>query len=435
MEDVIAVSCGEDSTGVIKTDGSLWMWGSVDGGKLGNGGKYDSTINGGQYQVKPTKIMSNALAVSCGANNTAAILKDGSLWVWGDNTYGQVGTGSKGHDITVPTKIMDNVVTVSLGGNHTAAIKTDGSLWVWGSNVKGQIGNGGTGNDEFYYSNQLEYNQTTPERIMTQVASVSCGLQYTVAVKKDGTVWAWGDNTYGELGNGTTTNASSPLKIMSSGSAVAARGATAVVKTDGSLWMWGNNRWGQLGNGGTGNAGIPPVEVYQTVPVKVMSNMAVTKPATVAGFTDVYESDYYADAVIWAKEKYVTTGTTATTFSPKDTVIRADAITFLWRAYGSPNPTYTKSKFTDVTDKNAYYYKAVLWATEKGITNGEGNNKFGVRDTLTYDQMLAFLCRAAGGRASGTKWSAQALNWAKDQGLTDGLSFTATNSCPRADTI
>lgn len=158
---------------------------------------------------------------------------------------------------------------------------------------------------------------------------------------------------------------------------------------------------------------------------------------TVAGFSDVRSTDYYADAVAWAKEAGVTAGTNAdgTVFSPKATVTRAEAMTFLWRAAGKPEPKSTESPFTDVTDPSAYYYKAVLWAAEQGITNGTGGTDFGLNGTLAYDQILTFLCRAAGENADGSDWSAVAVNWAAQNGLTDGLSFSPKADCPRADVV
>lgn len=161
-----------------------------------------------------------------------------------------------------------------------------------------------------------------------------------------------------------------------------------------------------------------------------------TKPVpTVAGFSDVYVNDYYADAVVWAKDTGVTGGTSATTFSPSATVTRAQAMTFLWRAAGSPQPTSGASPFTDVTDTNAYYYNAVLWAAEQGITGGVSATTFGVNSPVAYDQILAFLARTAGDTAAGSDWSAAAVNWAAANGLTDGLDFGAKDSCPRSDVI
>lgn len=152
-------------------------------------------------------------------------------------------------------------------------------------------------------------------------------------------------------------------------------------------------------------------------------------------FEDLYSNTYYYDAVAWALENNVTTGTSATTFSPTASVTRAQAATFLWRAAGMPEPTSSVSPFTDVTDPSAYYYKAILWATEQGIVGGVGNGRFSVDGTLTYAQILAMVCRADGGDASGNDWSATALQWADENGLTDGLEITADKNCPRANVV
>ena len=155
----------------------------------------------------------------------------------------------------------------------------------------------------------------------------------------------------------------------------------------------------------------------------------------VAGFSDVRTANYYADAVKWAVNKNITNGTSATTFSPANTVTRAEAVTFLWRAAGCTEPSSTVSTFIDVTDTSAYYYKAILWATENGIINGVGDGKFDPQGTLSYDHILAMLCRASGNDASGSNWSAAAVNWAAENGLTDGLNFTAKANCPRSDVV
>ena len=155
----------------------------------------------------------------------------------------------------------------------------------------------------------------------------------------------------------------------------------------------------------------------------------------VAGFTDVTTGDYYADAVQWAVNQKVTTGTGANTFSPANSVTRAEAVTFLWRAAGSPAPASSVSPFTDVTDPSAYYYHAVLWAAEQGITGGVGGGMFDLSSSLSYDQIFTFLCRAAGESATGDDWSAAAVNWAQSSGLTEGLNFSAKANCPRADVV
>ena len=156
---------------------------------------------------------------------------------------------------------------------------------------------------------------------------------------------------------------------------------------------------------------------------------------TGAAFTDVPADAYYAEAVAWAVEQGVTTGTTTTTFSPADTVTRSQAVTFLWRAAGEPAPKGSASPFRDVQDSGAYYYKAVLWAAEQGITIGVGDGYYGTEETLSYEQILTFLCRAAGADASGDDWSDKAQAWAAAQGITAGLSFVDTAGCPRSDVV
>ena len=494
---------------VIKSDGSLWMWGCDSYGQLGvgQGAKY---ADGGAMKTHicevPVKVMDNVRTVSLGYSHSAAIKTDNSLWMWGDNTHGELGIGITGNALsssfnpiqTIPVKVMDNVSAVSCGSSYTAAIKGDGSLWVWGTNGQSGylLGNGGVGNEtvspDSSYSVQT---QTIPMKIMDDVSAVCCGQYSAAAIKKDGSLWMWGRNREGQLGTGSTRDSNIPVKVMDDVAAVSC-GAdnTAVIKADGSLWVWGSNEHGQLGNGGEGDQtqqrGIHNMVTCQSVPVKIMDDVcavscgsgnftaaiktdgslwtwgidsygqlgngsagSVSVPAkvmegislstsatvptspTVAGFSDVHESDYFADAVVWAKETGVTGGTSATTFSPNNTVTRADAMTFLWRGAGSPEPESLVSPFSDVTDAGAYYYKAVLWASENGITSGVSATDFGIKNTLSYDQILAFLFRAAGETDVGSDWSAAAVNWAAENGLTAGLTFTAKGNCPRSDVI
>lgn len=454
LDNVAAVSCGGYHAAAIKTDGILWMWGANYHGQLGIGTLTDSNV--------PVKVMDNVLAVSCGGNHTAVIKTDGTLWMFGCNNTSQLGdgwgmdtTGKSGFQCrTSPVKVLDDVVAVSCGWNNTAAIKSDGSLWIWGINGDGQLGNGGTGNEKYYGSEAI---QTVPTKIMDDVASVSVGWQHAAAIKTDGSLWTWGENRYGQLGNGGTGNEldgapannpeetwfyqTTPVKVMDDVAAVnCAYTHTVAVKTDGSVWAWGENVYDQQGNKAWNVRKELPkgsVGIYQTVPLKIMDHASIpTKPIpTVAGFSDVYANDYYADAVVWAKDTGVTGGTSATTFSPSATVTRAQAMTFLWRAAGSPQPTSEVSPFADVTDTTAYYYNAVLWAAEQGITGGVSATTFGVNSPVAYDQILAFLARTAGDTAAGSDWSAAALDWAEENGLTDGLTFSAKSACPRSDVI
>ena len=166
----------------------------------------------------------------------------------------------------------------------------------------------------------------------------------------------------------------------------------------------------------------------------LMGNLPVWAADT-SKFSDVPAGSYYAQAVSWAVEEGVTAGTSDRTFSPGSAVTRAQAMTFLWRAAGSPEPASTASPFADVDTPELYYYKPVLWAVENGITSGVSDTRFGAEVTLAYDQIFTFLCKAAGDTLQGSDWSAGAVSWAREQGLTDALSFTAKGACPRGDVI
>jgi len=188
------VSAGGANTMAIKTDSSLWAWGSVGYGNIGDGNA--------SGRLSPVKIMDDVSAVSAGSYHSMAVKTDGTLWVWGWNYYGQIGSGT-GKDNHLPVKIMDNVSTVAAGGWHfSLAVKTDGSLWAWGSNEYGQLGNGTT------------EDKGTPIKIMDNVNAVFTGTYHAMAIKTDGSLWAWGSNDIYQLGDGTTIDKYVPVKVM-----------------------------------------------------------------------------------------------------------------------------------------------------------------------------------------------------------------------------
>ncbi|MBR1473183.1 MAG: S-layer homology domain-containing protein [Paludibacteraceae bacterium] len=164
-------------------------------------------------------------------------------------------------------------------------------------------------------------------------------------------------------------------------------------------------------------------------------------------FVDVPENSYYAKAVDWAVEKGITNGVDENHFAPDATCTRAQAVTFLWRALGCPEPTATKSEFTDVTDANAFYYKAVLWATENGVTNGIGDGSFGVNGIVNRAQMVTFMARAMNGKATTAEsfadvpegaYFADAAAWAKENGISNGIGdnkFGSNENCARAQIV
>ena len=234
------LAAGEGSTLALKDDGSLWAWGCNLYGEVGDGTTTQRPF--------PTPVGSSAdwVAASSGFNNSYAIAEDGSLWSWGDNYSGQLGDGT--NSTTTPRMTPLKVGTdtdwaaVSGGSAYVLAVKTGGSLWSWGDNWSGQLGDGTT-TDSY-----------VPKRIGTATdwVAVSAGASHSLALKSDGSLWAWGDNTRGDLGDGTTTQRVSPIQVGTGTDWVAVSAGNAfsvALKSDGSLWAWGDNARGQLGLG------------------------------------------------------------------------------------------------------------------------------------------------------------------------------------------
>ena len=153
-------------------------------------------------------------------------------------------------------------------------------------------------------------------------------------------------------------------------------------------------------------------------------------------FRDVSPSDYYYDAVLWAykAEPQVTNGIDDTHFGPANTVTRGQAVTFLWRAMGCPEPSSSVNPFEDVTE-GKYFYKAVLWAVEKGITNGTDDAHFTPNQTCSTAHIITFLYRTLGIGTNG--WYKEAEEWARGAGLLDGLNVSVAPGvdCPRSDVV
>ena len=192
-----------------------------------------------------------------------ALKSDGTVRTWGMNLYGQLGIGITGSYRTTPvqTSGITNVTAITGGYNHSVALKGDGTVWTWGANSSGQLGDGTT------------TSRNTPVQVagLSNVTAIASGGYYTLALKSDGTVWAWGNNSFGQLGDGTTTLRRTPVQVAGL-SNVAAIGAgfqhTIAIKDDGTVWTWGRNDYGQLGLGTTDMSahktpaqvtGIPPM--------------------------------------------------------------------------------------------------------------------------------------------------------------------------------
>lgn len=361
LSSVRALSAGENHMAVIKSDGSLWCWGDNKYGQMGNGtgnfinvpvdvsdvSKITKVVTGLRHVVAldedgnlwgwgdssslqlidsfdsdtvdfPRKIESESLVadIVAGSGRTGVIRQDGSVILYatkgfsdnqikpleieffkdykkieigdkhivgiadnqkvyssGDSYWGQLGNGSQTHhnnfgdNFTVSVEVSDleGIIDISAGKDHTIALKEDGTVWGWGVNLNGELGNGVTTHISLVPTQVLE---------VEDIVAISSGMYHVLALKKDGTVWAWGRNSSGQLGNGTTASGvRTPVQVKDLDNVVAVmagKSHSMAIKADGSVWVWGDNTFGQLGDGTNENK-LVPVENEKLKGAKLIS--------------------------------------------------------------------------------------------------------------------------------------------------------------------
>ncbi|MDP2160810.1 MAG: T9SS type A sorting domain-containing protein [Flavobacterium sp.] len=245
FDNFISIASGLNTTAAIKSNGTLWAWGWNEYGVLGNGTTISSQI---PVQVGTDN---NWQSVSIGANHISAIKTDGSLWAWGRSITGSIGNNVSGNQ-TTPLRIgtANNWLKVYSGYDSNLAIKTDGTLWAWGWNSYGQLGDGTT------------TNRVAPVQIGNDNDWVEISITtHSMAIKSNGTLWAWGFNNFGKLGIGSSLNqVSVPTQLGTDSNwlkSITGFEHTIALKVDGTLWAWGRNNNGQLGDGTIINKSTP----------------------------------------------------------------------------------------------------------------------------------------------------------------------------------
>ncbi len=238
------VSAAAGDTCATKTDGTLWCWGNNSQGQIGIG-----SIVTPQKSPVQVGVATTWATVEVGDQHACATKSDGTLWCWGNNADYQVGIGNNVTPQMSPIQVgvATTWASVSAGSSHTCGTQTDGTLWCWGRNNNGQAGVGNYATRQF-----------TPAQVgvATTWATVGAGSAFTCATRTGGgTLWCWGVNTNGQLGAGNTTQTNVPGQVgaLSTWAAVGAGGLghTCAPKADGTLWCWGQNTYGQLGDGAT----------------------------------------------------------------------------------------------------------------------------------------------------------------------------------------
>ncbi len=232
----ISVAAGSSHALGVKSDGTLWSWGYNLIGQLGLGNNTNSN--------RPVRVgaLNDWAAVSAGDAHSMAIKKNGTLWVWGDNSNGQLANGTFTGNSNTPQQVgsANNWVKADAGNSYCMALKSDGTLWGWGSNVNGYLGDG------------TNTGRSTPVQAGTDTdwKEISAGLNHTLGLKTNGKLWAWGLGSVGQLGGATPGNSPNQVGLESNwGSICAGEYNSLALKTTGTLWGWGWNQWGELGLG------------------------------------------------------------------------------------------------------------------------------------------------------------------------------------------
>ncbi len=248
-----SIDTGTDHTCGIRSDGTAWCWGGNGSGRLGIGVDYF------WMNTSPVPVQVGASAdwvqISAGTAHTCGLRSNGTAWCWGYNGTGVLGTGNRLGSL-VPLQVSGgatNWSTIHAAREHTCATRTDGTVWCWGANGRSQLGNGTTA-----------IRSVVPVEVSggaTNWSKLSTGGYRSCATRSDGTAWCWGDNHSGQFGDGTNNNSNVPVQVAGSNTdwSTIDTGAssTCATKTDGTGWCWGDNSFGQNGDGTNNNSNVP----------------------------------------------------------------------------------------------------------------------------------------------------------------------------------
>ena len=257
----VSVAAGSTHSLALAADGSVWAWGHNKSGQLGDGSKTDRST------PRRVRAIQGARAVAAGSGFSLALEADGSVWAWGNNASGQLGDGNAPIDHASPAQVYglgpgSTVTAIAAGTSFGLVLKRDGTVLGWGNGVSGQLGDGST------------TKRSAPTPVVglgsnSSVVQIAGGGSFAMALKRDGSVWSWGNNASGQLGDGTAPvdhRAPVPVERLGAGSGVVQIGAgnsyEMALKSDGTIVAWGNNKSGQLGDG------TAPTDHHTPVPVK-----------------------------------------------------------------------------------------------------------------------------------------------------------------------
>ncbi len=288
LTSITAIMGGEHDNYAIKSDGTLWAWGANFTGQLGNG-----TFTNSVVPVQVSGLISVTALGGRGYHNLA-VTSDGKVWDWGWNGKGQLGNNYAGStcpgglygkcsDVPVEVIGVTNPLTVTGGGFFSLALMPDHTLRAWGANERGELGDGSTTQRAV---------PVTVSAILSNVVQVSAGWFHAVALTSDGKVWTWGDNGSGAIGNGVTSTVgvSVPVQVPGLSNVIGVSGGdgfTGILKGDGTVWTWGGNNFGELGDG-----------TYTTNPTP--TQVSGINNVTLFAARDYHSLAVKSDGTVWA---------------------------------------------------------------------------------------------------------------------------------------
>lgn len=295
---IVRFACGEKHSLALDRNGKLWAWGDNSNGQLGVG--HSSIVQGAIEVIKPPAMGTIIFLAACG-NSSYAVNATGKAWAWGSNGYGQLGDASytsRSIPVGIDTSTgLTSIKSITPGALHAMALTTDESIWAWGSNNNGRLG---TGN---YTSS------TKPIKIngLFLAKGLGAGSHHSLAVSTAGQVWSWGYNNYGQLGLNSTTTSNAPV-LTSAGTdwsaLVRVSGGgdySTALKSDGSVWTWGYNGYGQLGHADF---------THRMVATKLINLKLSDDDPDLDGLPDNWERYYYGNTNLGGSDHGVAGGVT-----------------------------------------------------------------------------------------------------------------------------
>lgn len=279
LEGITAIAAGVGNTVALKDDGTVWVLGRSDLHEWD-----ESNCFPRQVKIKAGEYLTGITAITAGEEHTVALRKDGTVWAWGINWEGTLGDGTHTRTYDAVQAQIAGCFAIAAGGRATFALQEDettGLVMVraWGDNYAGQLGEGRTAPHKI---TPVQVKGEQGDGVLTEVTAVAAGMGHTAALKKDGTVWAWGSGTRGRIGDGEMTARYTPVRVKGTdgggflagvSTLAAGEGYTVALMEDGTLVAWGVNASGQLGDGTNRD---------RTVPVQVKGEGAARQPTTVA---------------------------------------------------------------------------------------------------------------------------------------------------------